>query len=99
MFTQDSFENMWDQVDGVQKKLAPIIANATDGVNLICFSQGMHSQQNHCLCNPYYPLVSSSGGLVCRGFLEAYADHNVKTFISLSAPQAGQFGGVVAKIA
>ena len=33
------------------------------------------------------------GGLVCRGFLEAYADHNVKNFISLSSPLAGQFGG------
>ena len=34
-----------------------------------------------------------SGGLICRGFLEAYPDHNVRTFISLSSPQAGQFGG------
>ena len=33
------------------------------------------------------------GGLLCRGFLEAYPDHNVRTFISLSSPQAGQFGG------
>lgn len=32
---------MWDQVHGVQKIVAPIIANATDGVNLICFSQGV----------------------------------------------------------
>ena len=31
---------MWDQVQGVQKKIAPIISNATDGVNLICYSQG-----------------------------------------------------------
>ena len=41
-YTQESFENMWDQVHGVQKIIAPIIASATDGVNLICFSQGMH---------------------------------------------------------
>jgi palmitoyl-protein thioesterase len=67
----ESFENMWDQVHGVQKIIAPIIANATDGVNLICFSQG---------------------GLICRGFLEAYPDHNVRTFVSLSSPLAGQFG-------
>ena len=39
----------------------------------------------------------SSGGLICRGFLEAYPDHNVKTFISLSSPQAGQFGGWIHK--
>ena len=38
---QDSFEKMWDQVHGVQKIIGPIIANATDGVNLICYSQGM----------------------------------------------------------
>ena len=37
---QESFEKMWDQVQGVQKKVAPIISNATDGVNLICYSQG-----------------------------------------------------------
>ncbi|XP_003383295.1 PREDICTED: lysosomal thioesterase PPT2-A-like [Amphimedon queenslandica] len=33
----------------------------------------------------------SQGGLVCRGVLEKYG-HNVHTFISLSSPQAGQFG-------
>lgn len=43
--------------------------------------------------------LSHPGGLVCRGFLEAFPDHNVKTFISLSSPQAGQFGGKIAFIA
>lgn len=43
--------------------------------------------------------LSHPGGLVCRGFLEAFPDHNVKTFISLSSPQAGQFGGEIAFIA
>lgn len=33
----------------------------------------------------------SQGGLVCRGVLEQFK-HNVDTFISLSSPQAGQFG-------
>ena len=83
---------MWDQVHGVQKIVAPIIANATDGVNLICFSQGMHPQ-NRCKVAVILLLVSSPGGVLCRGFLEAYPDHNVRTFISLSSPQAGQFGG------
>ena len=32
------------------------------------------------------------GGLVCRGILENF-EHNVHTFISLSSPHAGQFGG------
>ncbi|XP_053381510.1 lysosomal thioesterase PPT2-A-like isoform X1 [Mercenaria mercenaria] len=33
----------------------------------------------------------SQGGQVCRGIIERM-DHNVHTFISLSAPQGGQFG-------
>jgi len=33
----------------------------------------------------------SQGGLICRGVLSMYK-HNVETFISLSSPQAGQFG-------
>ncbi len=32
------------------------------------------------------------GGLVCRGLLETYSDLNVHTFITLSAPLAGQYG-------
>lgn len=34
----------------------------------------------------------SQGGLLARAILETHADHNVKKFISLSSPQAGQFG-------
>ena len=34
---------MWHQVHGVQEIVAPVFANATDGVNLICYSQGMSS--------------------------------------------------------
>lgn len=34
----------------------------------------------------------SQGGLIGRVVLETYANHNVKTFISLSSPQAGQYG-------
>nr|CAD7568058.1 unnamed protein product [Timema californicum] len=34
----------------------------------------------------------SQGGLIARSILENFPDHNVKTFISLSAPQAGQYG-------
>lgn len=33
------------------------------------------------------------GGLICRAFLSTTPDHNVHTFISLSSPQAGQYGG------
>ncbi|XP_028656840.1 lysosomal thioesterase PPT2-A-like isoform X1 [Erpetoichthys calabaricus] len=34
----------------------------------------------------------SQGGLVCRGILSVLPDHNVDSFISLSSPQAGQYG-------
>ncbi|XP_004073825.1 lysosomal thioesterase PPT2 [Oryzias latipes] len=34
----------------------------------------------------------SQGGLVCRGILSTLPEHNVHTFISLSSPQAGQYG-------
>lgn len=33
-----------------------------------------------------------SGGLICRGILST-TQHNVDTFISLSSPLAGQYGG------
>lgn len=34
----------------------------------------------------------SQGGLLARAVLQTYPDHCVKKFISLSSPQAGQFG-------
>lgn len=80
---------MWDQVNGVQEIIAPITANATDGVILICYSQGMYTS----IGSAGWYLILSAGGLICRGFLEAFPDHNVKTFIGLSSPLAGQFGG------
>ena len=30
---------------------------------------------------------------MCRGVLETLPNHNVDTFIALSTPQGGQFGG------
>jgi hypothetical protein len=36
----------------------------------------------------------SQGGLIGRGILEQFSDHNVDTFISLSSPQAGQYGSM-----
>lgn len=38
-------------------------------------------------------LLSLTGGLICRGILSTLSDHNVQSFISLSSPQAGQYGG------
>uniref|UniRef100_A0A8C7GH35 palmitoyl-CoA hydrolase n=1 Tax=Oncorhynchus kisutch TaxID=8019 RepID=A0A8C7GH35_ONCKI len=34
----------------------------------------------------------SQGGLICRGLISTLPDHNVQSFISLSSPQAGQYG-------
>ncbi|KAI5100887.1 lysosomal thioesterase PPT2 precursor [Silurus meridionalis] len=43
-------------------------------------------------------LCYSQGGLICRGILSTLKDHNVHSFISLSSPQAGQYGDVQIKI-
>ena len=37
---QESLARMWEQVKGLHDIIAPIAAAATDGINLICFSQG-----------------------------------------------------------
>lgn len=34
----------------------------------------------------------SQGGLLARAAIQSLPNHNVKTFISLSSPQAGQYG-------
>lgn len=67
----ESGTEMSIQVKGVHNDIKGFINNATDGVNMVCYSQG---------------------GLVCRGILEQFSEPKVKTFISLSSPQAGQFG-------
>ena len=38
-------------------------------------------------------LCYSQGGLICRGMIESISDLNVATFVSLSSPQGGQYGG------
>ncbi|KAL0273489.1 UNVERIFIED_CONTAM: hypothetical protein PYX00_006139 [Menopon gallinae] len=40
----------------------------------------------------------SQGGLIARAILEKYPEHNVHTFISLSSPQAGQYGTQFLKV-
>ncbi|XP_074655182.1 lysosomal thioesterase PPT2-A-like isoform X2 [Tubulanus polymorphus] len=42
--------------------------------------------------NGFHLLCYSQGGLVCRAALQTIPDHNVDTFISLTSPQAGQYG-------
>lgn len=36
----------------------------------------------------------SQGGLIARAILQRFPNHNVRTFISLSSPQAGQYGSM-----
>ncbi|XP_046685339.1 LOW QUALITY PROTEIN: lysosomal thioesterase PPT2 homolog [Homalodisca vitripennis] len=47
-----------------------------------------------CAINPdgIHLIGYSQGGLIARGILEKFPYHNVKTFISLSSPQAGEYG-------
>ncbi|XP_040977900.1 lysosomal thioesterase PPT2 [Aquila chrysaetos chrysaetos] len=66
-----SLRPLWVQVEGFRRALAPIMANAADGVHLLGYSQG---------------------GLICRALLATMPDHNVHSFISLAAPQMGQYG-------
>lgn len=40
----DSMKPMWEQVDSIKSKMLPFMMNETDGVHLICFSQGMFLQ-------------------------------------------------------
>ncbi|XP_071004453.1 lysosomal thioesterase PPT2-A-like [Oncorhynchus clarkii lewisi] len=42
--------------------------------------------------NGIHLICFSQGGLICRGLLSTLPDHNVQSFISLSSPQAGQYG-------
>ncbi|KAM9309181.1 lysosomal thioesterase PPT2-A-like [Pholidichthys leucotaenia] len=42
--------------------------------------------------NGVHLICFSQGGLICRALLATTPDHNVDTFISLSSPQAGQYG-------
>jgi len=50
------------------------------------------------LCNNVFDrmlLGYSQGGLIVRGMLQMCGTvHNVKTFVSLSSPQGGQYGGM-----
>ncbi|XP_034030083.1 lysosomal thioesterase PPT2-like [Thalassophryne amazonica] len=45
--------------------------------------------------NGIHLLCFSQGGLICRALLSTVPHHNVDTFISLSSPQAGQYGDTV----
>ncbi len=42
--------------------------------------------------------MTLAGGLACRAILETTPNHHVRSFISLSSPQAGQYGGMCRQI-
>ncbi|XP_062395631.1 lysosomal thioesterase PPT2-like [Sardina pilchardus] len=73
---EDSIQPLWKQVEGFKKAIHPIMQNSSDGVHLICYSQG---------------------GMICRGLLATLNDHNIHSAIFLSAPLAGQYGGLDSK--
>lgn len=99
---------MWKQVEGFKSAIYPVLRNAAQGVHFICYSQGLNVLNIWFICylfchfsirltctvnNNTLFFVFLAGGLVCRGILSTLPDHNVQTFISLSSPQAGQYGG------
>ncbi|CAG7732896.1 unnamed protein product [Allacma fusca] len=43
--------------------------------------------------NGVHVIGFSQGGLVARGLIQSISNHTVHNFISLSSPQAGQYGG------
>ena len=45
--------------------------------------------------NGVHLLCYSQGGLICRGIVETFSVLNVRTFVSLSSPQGGQYGGIL----
>ncbi|KAH8324562.1 hypothetical protein KR074_011279 [Drosophila pseudoananassae] len=48
--------------------------------------------ENYILRDLLFWVGYSQGGLLARAAIQSLPDHNVKTFISLSSPQAGQYG-------
>lgn len=54
----DSIKPMSEQVAGVMKEVIPFMTNATDGLNMICYSQGKQvggSAFHHALASVFVP--------------------------------------------
>lgn len=68
----------WSSLESMWRQVEEI---GTDVVSIgAAFPEGIHL------------LGYSQGGLIARSILQRFPDHNVKNFISLSSPQAGQYG-------
>lgn len=85
-----SLENAWHQVDEMGQDLMRICDQHPDGVNLL----GEFSHKIP-ISNILFTSIQSGysqGALISRAILETFANHSVHNFISLSGPQAGQYG-------
>lgn len=83
-----SLEPMWHQVQEIGKDLMNISKAHPDGIHVL---------GKKCVHFKNFDLILkfsgySQGGLVARVILETFPEHNVDNFISLSSPQAGQYG-------
>uniref|UniRef100_A0A1A9UNR5 palmitoyl-CoA hydrolase n=1 Tax=Glossina austeni TaxID=7395 RepID=A0A1A9UNR5_GLOAU len=86
-----SLENAWKQVNELRDyfqtigKLHPegiiVIGNTNNYVKFCLISNASLGRPGH-----------SQGGLLARATIQTMPNHNVKVFISLSSPQAGQYG-------
>ena len=79
-------EPSWRTLNSVRNNPQQVLVSL---YNLVNFKNGL-------LPPKYFPLISLfySGGLTVRAILETMDDHNVDSFISLSSPQMGQYGGI-----
>lgn len=75
---------VFDRYNGIQS-----IERAWDQVNGLAKDLKRICEENP---DGIHLLGFSQGGLIARALLQVYPHHNVKTFISLSSPQAGQYG-------
>jgi palmitoyl-protein thioesterase len=83
---------MWDQVELFGAVARQISKENPEGIHLLCYSQGKWKLWSEFLIKII--ILYSEGGLVCRGMIENFSDLNVLTFVSLSSPQGGQYGGI-----
>ena len=68
------------------KDIKLIMRKHQSGINMIGYSQGKWSHDNSTRHE------NTLGGLIARGIIEKLHKHNIDTFISISAPQNGQYG-------
>lgn len=83
-----SLENMWYQVQQLGNDLMNITKKHPEGINFL--GKDIILNKKSSFITPF--IGYSQGALIARAILQAFPDHNVHNFISLSGPQAGQYG-------